>query len=602
MGRVYIPGKTVTGVDAGRNMKSILNNRFRGSKVRGDRVLDFDMANRQLTDKGFLEFIKDLQNVIKGEDKDSPGVVKLQELHLQGNKLTVRFLSMLGYVIALSCRDLKEIDLSNNEIRIVYSQEMRIWEDFLKCFSQCCVLKKVNFGNNPLGARGVEGICRVFIQSELDFIKITATPDEGTTSNATGTSSTDTGAQSPCPEKKLHQLKGTKPSSSKPPADTDIERYSCTRGLQSVPYIIISNVDMENVSIVHLSEMLKMRRTPEQLLAFLPGGKSLSLPDPNDSFKGIYWLPNERVHQDARRVIDKIAQMDDESDDEVDETIEGLTLEDNEDYQSLLERRQARKKKKENLERSESQYRIRVLTADDGLKHSDLWLSSLQMLKLARAIMLDDGNRPTLTEAQLQVSRKRMAAQHGGIVEIPRARYDPYEARHPPAPPGVMISSLRFDPESSTFDFMFPAIHLPSSNPVPQLYPPDISRVLPTYPLPPAYPSNPPAKKPPNQLENKDKASAGSNGSAAHPLPKVFADKRYRSKYRFGLPLHIWRRIIDDAGDFAIIPRGHQEKIVDYAGDWHGLEEQIKVNGATEGEQIWRLLENMKCFTYTPVQ
>ena len=94
----------------------------------------------------------------------------MQELHLAGNELSVESLEKLARVVALGCRDLRELDLSANCIQVVTSREKELWESFLHAFDGCFVLKKLDLSGNPIGAAGLEAFVRVYVRSELDFV------------------------------------------------------------------------------------------------------------------------------------------------------------------------------------------------------------------------------------------------------------------------------------------------------------------------------------------------------------------------------------------------------------------------------------------------
>lgn len=81
-------------------------------------------------------------------------------------------------MIQLSARDLKELDISNNEIKIVSVSDAQKWKYFLQSFGQCCVLKKIDFSGNSLGTWGVELLARVYIRSELDFVEVVESEEE----------------------------------------------------------------------------------------------------------------------------------------------------------------------------------------------------------------------------------------------------------------------------------------------------------------------------------------------------------------------------------------------------------------------------------------
>lgn len=82
-------------------------------------------------------------------------------------------------MIQLSARDLKELDISNNEINIVTVSDAQKWKYFLQSFGQCCVLKKIDFSGNSLGTWGIELLARVYIRSELDFVEVVESEEEG---------------------------------------------------------------------------------------------------------------------------------------------------------------------------------------------------------------------------------------------------------------------------------------------------------------------------------------------------------------------------------------------------------------------------------------
>jgi hypothetical protein len=84
----------------------------------------------------------------------------------------------LAKVIHLSSQDLKELDISNNEINIVTVSDAQKWKYFLQSFGQCCVLKKIDFSGNTLGTRGIEILARVYIRSELDFLEVVESEEE----------------------------------------------------------------------------------------------------------------------------------------------------------------------------------------------------------------------------------------------------------------------------------------------------------------------------------------------------------------------------------------------------------------------------------------
>lgn len=64
----------------------------------------------------------------------SSGGVKLNELNLAENALTVHGLKALGTVIQMAAGDLKDLDLSGNKLKVATVEEQQIWEEFLLSF------------------------------------------------------------------------------------------------------------------------------------------------------------------------------------------------------------------------------------------------------------------------------------------------------------------------------------------------------------------------------------------------------------------------------------------------------------------------------------
>lgn len=420
---------------------------------------------------------------------------------------------------------------------------------------------------------------------------------------------------------------------------------------------------MTNGAIVHLAEMLRLHRAPENLLSFLPGGKPPSLPPTEQGPCGIYWLPNKNLSVLSHRLMQlteeiKESAAEANSEDELAEDFDGLDMDfDYEEIERAQEERERRRRHRQkltiNLGRTISQQRIHVL-ATEGLRRSILWHCALRMLAIARAILLNYEIRPRSVEDELVAARKarQAAAQnpvararsppnptravrgspaHYKIVrprERPGSPIDPTEsllsvpvsAPQPPiieplarrhhrnSPPrGALISSLRFDPRSSTFDVMFPAMHHQSENPLIQINPPPVAAAMPNYPREVAQEDSD------FELVSKNGAKSASNGNnrAAESSPSGRNGKKsttemttdnYRSKHQFGLPLHLWQRIIAESMSVNnILHPDQQSKILNYAASWGALEAEMSINGAAENQQIWKILDCIDCFTYKPL-
>lgn len=118
-----------------------------------------------MTDEGFAEVASALIESLK-YDGDQGRVVRLEELCLTNNLLSATSLQALSPIIRLAANDLRDLDLSENNITINTEAEVAIWEDFLTSFRDCCVLRRVDFSQNALGPRAFEVMTRVYAKQE----------------------------------------------------------------------------------------------------------------------------------------------------------------------------------------------------------------------------------------------------------------------------------------------------------------------------------------------------------------------------------------------------------------------------------------------------
>ena len=135
-----------------------------------DPVLEIDISGKELTDKGFHEVASVLIKAVSYEGNGGKNT-RVEELCLRGNKLTVDSLRPLAFVILNCDQDLRDLDLSDNNITINTDEEARQWEDFLRSFEGCCVLRRLDLSGNPLGPRAFEIFTRVYAsEGAVDFV------------------------------------------------------------------------------------------------------------------------------------------------------------------------------------------------------------------------------------------------------------------------------------------------------------------------------------------------------------------------------------------------------------------------------------------------
>lgn len=118
-----------------------------------------------MTDEGFAEVASALVESLN-YNGDQGRVVRLEELCLTNNRLSATSLQALSPIIRLASNDIRDLDLSENNITINTEAEVAIWEDFLTSFSHCCVLRRIDFSRNALGPRAFEVMTRVYAKQE----------------------------------------------------------------------------------------------------------------------------------------------------------------------------------------------------------------------------------------------------------------------------------------------------------------------------------------------------------------------------------------------------------------------------------------------------
>lgn len=87
---------------------------------------------------------------------------RLEELCLKDNQLTVASLQALTPLVELASNDIRDLDLSSNNITINTEDEVVIWESFLVSFERCCTLRRIDWSGNALGPRAFEVLLRVY--------------------------------------------------------------------------------------------------------------------------------------------------------------------------------------------------------------------------------------------------------------------------------------------------------------------------------------------------------------------------------------------------------------------------------------------------------
>ena len=237
-----------------------------------DPTIEIDLSGKRLGDEAFDIFMNCLLECLNFRDEKHPeGVFKVTGLRLRGNNLSAMSLTKLGQVVALSAGDLRELNLSDNLIVGAHDSEKTSWHLFLKSFGSCFVMKKLDLGNNPISTVAVEMLARAYMQQRVDYLENEA---EDVVKSGRNTPTT-------------HKNEIT---------EEDLKHYSCTRGLGSIPYLILSEIPLTKAAAIMVASMVDAHRSEKELLQYVPPGNNTPTldDDTRNICNGLIWLPNNQ--------------------------------------------------------------------------------------------------------------------------------------------------------------------------------------------------------------------------------------------------------------------------------------------------------------------
>ncbi|PGH02717.1 hypothetical protein AJ80_08814 [Polytolypa hystricis UAMH7299] len=583
MAKLNYTGRKIQGVRMAQAVSKDLRKRIPpGTGTRAsarDPHVEIDLTGRQLTDEGFDIIANELIDLIQYRDAEHPnGIIRLTEVSLSGNDLSVASMVKLGRIIALSVDSMTQLDLSNNLISVIDAEHRAIWSVFLESFQGCYMLKKIDFSGNKLGVAGFDVLARVYAQSDLYFLEAAANGESngdsknGNTQNGHNGSTTlekspaGAGAEarkrSSTAHEQFHELNKASGSD-----------YASSRGLRSVPYLVFSSCCTTNADAFHMWNMILSHHHPDELFKSLPPGKSATPMDETAKNNGIVYMPNDQLPPLGKQLLDlgyglRILTSDDaetsstESEDENDE--EDLVSD-------IIKKREIRRKHQVEMERVKNRVLLDIFKKS-GFRSGEIWSVAFDMMVTARALLLNDTDR-------------LMAM--GPVEEGPRGRS--YSIQEEPEEE-ASLSSLAPEKETSvvewpTLESALEALKLGGS-------PTKGNNGANAAKFRGRFPRN---ASPSMSLQNFSRLRAGSTSSQTGRSRSMIPRTN-----RFGLPLALWRRIIADAtGAGEILDTQQQMQVLRYAADWGSVKQELRLRGALEYEQIWKILSSMGCLSYT---
>ena len=370
--------------------------------------------------------------------------------------------------------------------------------------------------------------------------------------------------------------------------------------------------------------MLNVQRTREHLLRYLPPGKPKGLPDSEALCKSIIWRPNDTLDIHTKRLLEVSEAL---RDVKSDSDSEGQDINDEDGTEKA-----AQNKLQNNLkgEYSRKSKRVRLQAIkEDGLHGSTIWGTALKMMLVSRVILLDGQGHPKeIPEVQDDKGKSENANEEnndseGGNEEWAEEEADEQETSRAPSGTGY-----REQDDSSSEVPTFSHIEnvqpyrvrrmLPTTGNVPQAVArmatqmaavalAEVEQVTgPFHPSAQAFNSDFPTLQEAHEPFVSERAAG--QGEAKNPPPageqtprKSSLAPRAARKLPRDLPFDVLRQVIAEAvGADGILDHDQQERIMEYGASWHALANELKFQGAEEHQQIWKLLDTLKCFEYTP--
>lgn len=506
-----------------------------------DPIVELDVSGRRLTSEGLLEFAPALLKSMEHNNENGK-IVRLEELCLSECQIDSRSLLHLARIISLAAYDLRDLDLSENKITVTTHEEVAAWGAFLNAFSNCCVLRRIDLSGNLLGPRAFEVLARVYASENPVDLVLSDSVEES-----------------------------AEPRSSLSHAEP-LDIYVTTKGVRSVPYIILSNTGMTEVCALYLSYVIGSHNMPEKLLTRAPAAKAgphtqqLLAYDSETRCRGIVYLPNSHLGGAAMKVLE-LAEAVREG------LCEDLDLDDEEGFRNVLHKPKSAESGRKisdlaskhgnkicisvELDRARSRIQGNVLQ-EFGPGSNDLWRTALKMLTLCRDI------HPVQERKKPSIVSKRPETIPDVISRTDRTRLS------------VLTPLSTRNPNQHIANPFAGQWRLDNSRLVPVMAPVKPSLATPCKSLP-APPKSAPCVRP----------------------PATTVSTPYRTKLPYGLPDDVWRRIMAAAaGADVILSVAQQRSVIRWAMDRSSLNKEKEFLGLKESAQIWKVLEGMGCLAY----
>ncbi|KAL8699696.1 MAG: hypothetical protein Q9201_005858 [Fulgogasparrea decipioides] len=543
-----------------------------------DPVVELDVTGKTLGQDGFREMAGALIKSLE-YDGEQGRVVLLEELCLKTNGLNAACLPALAQIIRLAAAELKDLDLSGNCFLINSTQEADAWEDFLKAFADCCMLRRIDLSGNAIGQKAFEVLARVYgREPSMDLLL----NDDLETTLRSGPSSRR-GTLGGADTLQGHTRNLSLGSASE--ASADEEQTSVAEVGHGIRHGI------NDGAALHLSYVISRHHLPDRLLRHVPSTKAshhiqqMDYYDNKTGCQGIVYLPNSEISSPGSKML------------ELSENVRASLLDGDQpppspEYPRAHTRKTSAARKpsathaspfttatgprrrsgtkreleklteceaiKVELDRARSRIQGETLK-EAGVQSHDLWRTSLQMLVFCRTLC-------PLRQEELHALPKPQQVKPGAVQLV-----------HDPDFPTLPKSKKPF---VGYLDPFSPALAAENTN----------ASVTPK------------SKKPLPKLKTATPSPLSlttTSPTSASPKTRMQQHNPYRSDLLFGLSEAAWARIIGyHVGAKRYMNERQQCSVLKWAVDRRTLTREMESLGKPESVQIWKVLEGMGCLAY----
>lgn len=367
--------------------------------------------------------------------------------------------------------------------------------------------------------------------------------------------------------------------------------FASTRGLRSVPYLVFSNTGMKNAGVFHIWNMVMQHRSPPQLLAFLPAGKSMAPLEEASGNCGIIYTTDEQQGQFGKRLLELGMKYRERT------FNEGLRVEssgsdyedEEEDGEEVIKRREAERAEQIEMDRVTNRL-VRDIIRTDGMHSVEIWSVAFEMMVVSRSMLLDDEDRPKPTESVEEQGFPSPFAEGKhytpDVAATPMDFGDEWPATDPYSGQHGWNSHTWTEEDFPTLDSS-PSRNQEVKNHIPMTVSPQQQkgRAQRTF-----------SQSTSSALNDNAQYTRVSSGSA---LARITANIAHLESKRFGLPMELWRQIVAAAVPGSeILNIDQQMSVLSYASDWASIKQELRIKGGTEFEQQWKILASMNCTSY----